>query len=786
MSDDPCRSLAAVRDVVERARRAGARPVLVRSRPGGGADVVVRTAASVLEQSGHEVLAVEVEALGARDQLELRGRRRSHVVLLGSSADHLPPDTMGLIDYLRPQLVDVDPVDIDTTRRLVDSVVGDGRCTDELAAAVHVATAGRLGDVIDVAAHVRECGAGGQAVLDLGRFAPTRARLGGGPADVDRVVLAWAVATAEHVPAAAALFAPGDGLRPVDAVAIRDALDGGSRPEVLRMLCDDAAGVAATLSPDEKVTVGSWWCELADAGQGAVLLTGPELIALFAGVMTAVELNRWGPAGRLAERLWRTTHVAEAAAGVAAALARSAPSPLLDELIAAHPTDDLVLATAGFTRALWQFYVDHHPDDARSTLEGLASMLVEHRYMGVDGLATVDLHTGDPDAVERRVRDRPPSPDGHTSFSINALALADLVRARHGLVLERLDDEVERQLHPGMNLTADRYRFMRSLVLARSGLGDDPERSELAAELARQYEGALRRGDDWNLGWTAWTAGQLDARSGRSAVARRRLRTAVVAYRRSHRSGFADWPLATLVATMALHTGEPATDADVEALTSPVHAVAAERSDALLSLALHARSCGAPQREVAAILREAMHVARRQREVMTGHLVAIEQWLLGVPVDATPDDDLADGPVLAACRRVIEGSTSGVIDDVERGACELVELGWTVLGARVLADVAERVRRDDLRRSTRLFQTVRLLVDGFDEPFRPWVMASVDLPMLSSRELEVARGISSGATRDELAASLGVSRRTIDSHLQRAYAKLGISSRAELRDWLDR
>ena len=182
------------------------------------------------------------------------------------------------------------------------------------------------------------------------------------------------------------------------------------------------------------------------------------------------------------------------------------------------------------------------------------------------------------------------------------------------------------------------------------------------------------------------------------------------------------------------------------------------------------------------MLADAMSVAHRQREVVTGHLVAVEQLLFDITPATPPDDPAADGPVLEACRRALTCTD----DEIERAAMRLIELDWSVLGVRLLALVAERVRRDDPRRATRLLQTVRTVTEGFDEPLRPWVLSTAPLPTLSARELEVARGVASGASRDELAEALVLSRRTIDSHLQRVYAKLGISSRAELRDWLDR
>lgn len=53
---------------------------------------------------------------------------------------------------------------------------------------------------------------------------------------------------------------------------------------------------------------------------------------------------------------------------------------------------------------------------------------------------------------------------------------------------------------------------------------------------------------------------------------------------------------------------------------------------------------------------------------------------------------------------------------------------------------------------------------------------------LSPQELQVARFVATGATSKDIAAQLFLSPRTIDAHLRSIFSKLGIASRAELRD----
>ncbi|MFQ3550186.1 MAG: helix-turn-helix transcriptional regulator [Armatimonadota bacterium] len=60
------------------------------------------------------------------------------------------------------------------------------------------------------------------------------------------------------------------------------------------------------------------------------------------------------------------------------------------------------------------------------------------------------------------------------------------------------------------------------------------------------------------------------------------------------------------------------------------------------------------------------------------------------------------------------------------------------------------------------------------------VVASAEqesLSKLTERELEILRLIFDGKCSNEVAQTLGVSKRTIDFHLARAYVKLGVSNR---------
>jgi DNA-binding CsgD family transcriptional regulator len=67
---------------------------------------------------------------------------------------------------------------------------------------------------------------------------------------------------------------------------------------------------------------------------------------------------------------------------------------------------------------------------------------------------------------------------------------------------------------------------------------------------------------------------------------------------------------------------------------------------------------------------------------------------------------------------------------------------------------------------------------------RPKLVAGLaDLP-LSARQLEVSRLVANGLTNAAIAETLGISPRTVTSHLDHIYGRLGIGSRAALTRWI--
>jgi DNA-binding CsgD family transcriptional regulator len=57
--------------------------------------------------------------------------------------------------------------------------------------------------------------------------------------------------------------------------------------------------------------------------------------------------------------------------------------------------------------------------------------------------------------------------------------------------------------------------------------------------------------------------------------------------------------------------------------------------------------------------------------------------------------------------------------------------------------------------------------------------------LLTGRERQIAALVGAGMSHRDIAQQLGVSKRTVDAHLEHIFGKLGISSRVQLAAWLD-
>jgi ATP/maltotriose-dependent transcriptional regulator MalT len=109
------------------------------------------------------------------------------------------------------------------------------------------------------------------------------------------------------------------------------------------------------------------------------------------------------------------------------------------------------------------------------------------------------------------------------------------------------------------------------------------------------------------------------------------------------------------------------------------------------------------------------------------------------------------------------------------------DMGALLLAAETLAAAAaEYRRRQDGRTSERLADRAHGLMDRCDGAKTPGLDLAGPVAELTSREREIATLAAGGSSNKEIADALVVSVRTVETHLQRAYTKLGVSSRTGL------
>jgi DNA-binding CsgD family transcriptional regulator len=730
--------------------------LLVRSLPGGGSAAVVCDVTQRLRSQGVPVTEVtEIASLRPDEHPALRQARRSTVVVMGTEVADRGPAS--LVTYLRPIEVEVAPVTLGEVVALAPWLPDDG------AARVMSVTDGRLGDVLDLLAHLD-----GDPWASLVDFHPTCSRLGTRLADEE--VHRWALLAAHGVAAV-----PADrpaGVRPVDAHVVAAMLSPEHRRQAVASVIASLGRInVGDLAPREAFALALWACEVTEPAA-----SGPHLDLLTRGGLAAIELGFWEDVLPIVERVWALMPSAFVATGASAALSRCLPDdPVAERFLQEmeRHADAGVRGAAAQARAAQQFFVDEDAAVAEATIAA-ARLDDEAPDLLAEGIAMLAAHGGRPHDTERLVAEFVGS-GRSTTFGFALVMVSDLYQGHHQSLLDRLDAELERIAKPGANLTVERARTTQLSALVSAGwAGDDVD-----AELRALYEQVLELHEPWAIGWIGHAVGTRAMHRGRFVEAERCLRTSARGFERSHRAGFARWSWAALVQLEAMLGYDNGDAVDDGPLRVTPMAVLSHRGEADLALAMRARASGAPPPTVARLLHDAMTGALTRHEHPVAARIAVEEWLAGCDVEPCPDDPLFDGVLRTAWDALSAGRA-------EKAGLALVGQGWEVLGARVLTRVADQERTSNPRAAARLLQLVRTTTDRFDRRLASWALPQMPLPTLSPREVQIAEWVVAGRARDDIARELVVSKRTVDAHVQRIYAKLGISGRDELRDVLAR
>jgi DNA-binding CsgD family transcriptional regulator len=148
--------------------------------------------------------------------------------------------------------------------------------------------------------------------------------------------------------------------------------------------------------------------------------------------------------------------------------------------------------------------------------------------------------------------------------------------------------------------------------------------------------------------------------------------------------------------------------------------------------------------------------------------------------------DAVDGPFAAVAVRHARALARSDADLLATVAAELEELGADLLAAEAHRSAANAYRRQGRGASaSSAARRVDELLLRCDNPSSPSLEPTVPVgEELTGREREVALLAARGRTSPEIAATLYLSVRTVDTHLHRAYRKLMIDGRHQLADAL--
>lgn len=142
---------------------------------------------------------------------------------------------------------------------------------------------------------------------------------------------------------------------------------------------------------------------------------------------------------------------------------------------------------------------------------------------------------------------------------------------------------------------------------------------------------------------------------------------------------------------------------------------------------------------------------------------------------------MVDGPLAQAMAAHARGLVDGDTERLEESMWAFEAMDSLVYAAETAADLADAYRRaGDQRAASAVGQRMAQLIERVGGARTPALLRGATVDPLTSREHEVALLAADGLASKEIAARLYLSKRTVDTHLDRIYRKLGISSRDEL------
>lgn len=499
-------------------------------------------------------------------------------------------------------------------------------------------------------------------------------------------------------------------------------------------------------------------------------------------------------AERLATAAWERDRAQAAGLALTTILVARGKAGAAEKLVteleasAAAPADRAQLALA---RAALLFWVRGRPEEALDVLRAAEATSADadaiRRLQRLRaGIALNVGQVGEAVDVATQLMDAagPSEPFGALAAATAAAGLALAGRPHEAIAI--VDDHLAVAQANALDIPEAVGQLLLARVYAARVLGD-LDGAEWFAYAC--YQSAADQGALGAMAVFVGALGQIALDRGRPLTATRRLREAEVLLR--ERDSFGYRPLVMAHLTMALAQSGVA-PGDGDPVPQPGPAAGHERffdTDLLLAdawrLAADGRLDHAVPRALAAAER-AGAAGLAPAEALALHAVV----RFGDPALVAPRaQELAvavGSPLLDACsaHAVAAAAADGKsLDDV---AAAFAGLGARLLAAESAAEAAViHDRQDNTGAAHRSRARSLALAKDCEGATTPALRLALRAPLLTSREHEVAVLATGGLTSKAIAERLVVSPRTVESHMYRIFAKLGIENRSQLADVLD-
>jgi DNA-binding CsgD family transcriptional regulator len=303
------------------------------------------------------------------------------------------------------------------------------------------------------------------------------------------------------------------------------------------------------------------------------------------------------------------------------------------------------------------------------------------------------------------------------------------------------------------------------------------------------YNNALRARDAVSTAARAMDLGVISLVEGRLQSALRWLRESAVLYEDFDPEGSRPWPLA-LAAQAAGQLGDDATAGSLVAAASAAAARwgAAAEASIVLGRAWLAGSEGA-MTGARRLANESAAIAKSLGQLALEAMALHDLARLGDAAHANAlFGDVAprvEGPLLNGFAAHAAALAARDAAALERCSDSFVELGALLYAAEAAAAAAAAHAEEGREASVRAASArAAALREQCERAATPLLSISPAAAELTPREREIAALAAAGLSSAAIAARLVLSVRTVDSHLQHAYRKLGVSRRGDLANAL--